>query len=323
MDDGAPRPMQGDLGSYGPLLDALRGVTWPARRHARGTVAGEHRSPLRGISPEFTEYRPYRQGDDPRRLDWKLLARTDRASVRVTRESSTLATVIALDASASMAFPRPALDKWAQGCRVAMGLAAVALAAGDPVGFVIATVDGVRRTAPRTRRSVLEEGARLLGEVEPAASTPLAPALRSAAAARGVRLAIISDFLGDADDLLALARRRASAGCDVLAVHIVADEELAPGDAAILAEDPEVAGFRRPLAAVTRAAYERAFGAWRDELARQWRSAGAVYTQVIASEAPARAVRRVVNGAAGVAGAGGEIGSRGDAPSETGRSAER
>lgn len=313
MDDGAPPPpppyqsrlMQRDLASYGSLLDALRGVAWPARRHARGAVAGVHRSPLRGISPEFTEYRPYRQGDDPRRLDWKLLARTDRASVRVTRESSTLATMIALDASASMAFPQPGLDKWAQACRMAMGLAAVALAAGDPVGFVIATEHGIRRTAPRARRSALEEAARLLATIEPAASEPLVPALRSAGAGRGVRLAIVSDFLDDSGDILALARRHTSTGGDVHAVHIVAREELEPGDAAMLAEDPEVAGLRRPLAAATRAEYQRTFARWREELARDWRSAGAAHIEVATDEAAARAVRRVANGAGGpAAGAG-------------------
>ncbi|HEU4565419.1 MAG TPA: DUF58 domain-containing protein, partial [Gemmatimonadaceae bacterium] len=58
---------------YGALLDALRGVRWPARRPVRGTTTGAHASRMVGVSPEFTEYRPYRQGDDPRRLDWKLL----------------------------------------------------------------------------------------------------------------------------------------------------------------------------------------------------------------------------------------------------------
>lgn len=295
MGEGAPLRMQRDLGPYGPLLDALRGVTWPARRHAHGTVTGTHRSPLRGISPEFTEYRPYRQGDDPRRLDWKLLARTDRASVRVTRESSTLGTLVALDASSSMAFPRPALEKWTQACSVAIGLAAVALAAGDPVAFVAATATGVRSTTPSARRSALEEGARLLAGIEPGGSEPLVPALRSAASARGVRIAIISDFLGDSDELLALARQRASAGGDVHAVHIVSREELEPGDSAILATDPEAEEIRRPLAASTRAEYQRSFALWRGELARAWRTAGCSYTEVVTDDEAARAVRRVTS----------------------------
>lgn len=293
--------MQSDLGPYGPLLDALRGVAWPARRRVRGAVSGTHRSPLRGVSPEFTEYRPYRQGDDPRRLDWKLLARTDRASVRVTSDRSTFGTVIALDASASMAFPEPTLDKWTQACRVAMGLAAVALAAGDPVGLVVATTDGARSSVPRARRSVLEEAARLLADVEPRGSEPLLPALGVAGARRSFRLAIISDFLGDADDLIAFARQRSGAGGDMYAVHIVAREELEPHGTAMFATDPEAPEIRRPLATSTRDDYQRAFSLWREELAREWRSAGVVYTEVPTDEAPERAVRRVVGAGADAA----------------------
>ena len=277
---------------YGPMLDALRGVAWPARRRARSAVSGTHRSPLRGVSPEFTEYRPYRQGDDPRRLDWKLLARTDRASVRVTSDRSTLGTVIAVDPSASMAFPAGTRAKWVQACRAAVGLAAVALAAGDPVGFIVPLEGGARALAPRARRSVIAEAARLLEGVEPAGSEPLAPAL--SLARRGARLAIISDFLGDADELLAVARQRLSAGGEVYAVHIVAREELEPEGAAILAIDPESPGIRRSLATSTREEYVRSFALWREELARAWRGAGAVYTEVATDEATERAVRRVV-----------------------------
>ena len=284
--------MESDLRAYGPLLDALRGVTWPARRHARSAVSGTHRSPLRGVSPEFTEYRPYRQGDDPRRLDWKLLARTDRASVRVTNDRSTLGTVVAVDASASMAFPYGSVAKWVQACRVAVGLAAVALAAGDPVGFIVPLEEATRALLPRARRSVLVEAARLLGGIEPAGSEPMAPAL--APAKHSFRLAIVSDFLGDEDELLAVARQRLSAGGEVYAVHIVARAELEPGGAAIQATDPESPEIRRSLATSTLQEYQSAFALWREELARSWRAAGAVYTEVPDDEAAERAVRRVV-----------------------------
>lgn len=284
--------MDPDSKAYGPMLDALRGVTWPARRRARSAVSGTHRSPLRGVSPEFAEYRPYRQGDDPRRLDWKLLARTNRASVRVTSDLSTLGTVIVVDPSASMAFPVDTLDKWAQACRVAVGLAAVALAAGDPVGFIVPLDEGVRALTPRSRRSVIADAARILGGVEPAGSAPIASCL---ALARGsFRLAIISDFLGDAEELLAVARQRLSAGGEVYAVHIVAREELEPAGVAMLATDPESPEIRRPLASATREEYQRSFALWREELARSWRGAGAGYTEVVTDEATERAVRRVV-----------------------------
>ena len=279
------------------MLDALRGVTWPARRTARGGAAGTHRSQLRGLSAEFTEYRPYRQGDDPRRLDWKLLARTDRAFLRITNDRTTLGTLIVVDASASMAFPEGARDKWVQGCRIAVGLAAVAHAAGDPVGVLVPSEGALRMFLPRTRRGVPGEVARLLDGILPSGAAPLAPSL--ALVRRASRLVLITDFLGDADALLRAARELVVAGTDVHAVHVVAAEEAEPTAAAILATDPEAPELQRPLAEASIDEYRRGFAAFRREVARSWREAGARYTEVLTVEPAPRAIRRITSLPAG------------------------
>ena len=278
-------------GSYGSLLDALRGVSWPARRTIRGPAAGTHRSRQRGISPEFTEYRPYRQGDDPRRLDWKLLARTDRAFLRITNDRATLGTVLMLDASASMAFPLVGHEKWMQACRIAIGLAAVANRAGDPVGVMVAGERGVARLPPRTRRSVIGEAALLFEAIAPGGRASLAEVLSLVRPTQ--RIALISDFLAEDDMLLRGARERITAGADVLAIHIVAREELDPGRASIIAQDPERPELKRSLVNETRDGYREAFGAWRAELARAWRAAGAAFFEVPTAEATDHAVRRI------------------------------
>src|SRR5688572_15250045 len=109
------------------LFDSLRGLSWPTRRRALGALPGTHRSRLRGTAPELSEYRLYRQGDDPRQLDWKLLARSDRAYIRLAEDRSLLATWFVVDASASMAFPEETKGKWRLAVDVALGLASVAL----------------------------------------------------------------------------------------------------------------------------------------------------------------------------------------------------
>ena len=81
--------------SYGALLDAVRGVQWPARRVVPAGPVGAHHSRMRGASTEFAEYRAYRQGDEARRIDWRLLARSDRAYVRLTTDRAVLGTTIA------------------------------------------------------------------------------------------------------------------------------------------------------------------------------------------------------------------------------------
>jgi len=280
-------------GSYGSLLDALRGVTWPARRTIRGPAAGTHRSRQRGISPEFTEYRPYRQGDDPRRLDWKLLARTDRAFLRITNDRATLGTILMLDASASMAFPIATQGKWTQACRVAIGLAAVAHSSGDPVGVLVAGDKDVAQLPPRTRRGVIGEAARMFESTTPAGNASLVPGLALLRPTQ--RIVLLSDFLADDDALLRTARERITAGADVLAIHIVAREELEPARGSIIAQDPEQQELKRSLVDDTREGYREAFATWRAELARGWRAAGAAYFEVPADEATDHAVRRIAS----------------------------
>jgi uncharacterized protein (DUF58 family) len=273
----------------GTLLDALRGVRWPARALAPAGSAGTHRSRLRGLSAEFTEYRPYRQGDDPRRLDWKLLARTDRAYLRITSERAVLGTLVVVDASASMAFPVPGHDKWRTAAHVALGLAGVAHAAGDPVGLTVATDDGAHRTPPRTRRGTLGEITRVLASVAPAGAVPLAPLL---ADVRVGRIALVTDLLQGRDEVIRALGALAAAATDVHVVHVVAREELEPGGT-FLAVDPEAREVRRAFAPAARDASRSAFDAWRLETARALRAAGAAVTEVVSDEPPAHAVRRI------------------------------
>jgi uncharacterized protein (DUF58 family) len=283
-------------GAYGELLDAVRGVRWPAARRIGGATLGAHTSTLRGNSTEFSEFRPYRQGDDTRRIDWRLLARSDRAYVRLTTDRATLRTAIVVDASASMAFPGETHEKWVRAREIAIALAAVAHAEADPVGLSVAS-DPAVTLAPRARRSVLVEMIRALDGTTPAGAAPLAPLL---SAARATRVAVVTDLLGDADALLAAARLRIAAGGEVLVIHVVSPAELDPPAGALLAVDPETTSIRRMLHGETRAAYRIAFEAWLDTVAADFRAAGVRYERVDASEPAARLVRRIVTSGARV-----------------------
>jgi uncharacterized protein (DUF58 family) len=279
--------------SYALLLDAVREIRWPARRTVRGGIPGTHNSRLRGISAEFTEYRPYRQGDDTRRIDWKLFARSDRAYIRLSNDRAILPTMIVLDASASMAFPVSTNAKWKLATEIGVGLGAVARNSGDPVGVVIAGPGEPRLLPPRARRSVVHEIIRAVAETKPGGSTPLASCV-SIAAQSGGRLVIVSDFLGDASDLLAVASRWVVAGREVHAIHVVAREELDPPREAAMVADPEAAEVRRPMIGETRDGYLEAFAAWRDELAREWSDAGISLTIAIPGEETAdHLIRRI------------------------------
>ena len=264
-----------------------------------GSLPGTHRSRLRGTAPELSEYRLYRQGDDPRQLDWKLLARSDRAYIRLAEDRSLLATWFVLDASASMSFPGESRDKWLQAMRLTLGLASVALAAGDPVGLLVAHPSPPPRTPARSRRGTLAEMAALLGRIEPTGAVALAPLLADARPA--VRMVVVSDFLGDEEPTRRAASALLAAHGDVHAVHVVAREELDPSGQAILAVDPEDSSMLRPLDDVMWKRYVANFSAWRERTAAAWRHAGATWTSVATDEDSALAVRRVIGSSSGEA----------------------
>lgn len=281
-------------GNFGSLLDALVGATWPARRPIGSGIAGSHPSRLRGMTAEFTEYRPYRQGDDPRRLDWKLLARTDRAYLRITDDHATRTTLLLLDASASMAFPAATRAKWRQACRLVVGLAAVARGDGDPVGLIVGRDNSEARLPPSSRRGVIGDITRTVTGIEPSGSVALTRGLEGIRP--GWRVAIVSDFLADEPRLLRDARQLIVNGVEVFAIHLVAADEAVPPSGTRLATDPENDTIRRVLHEDVTLEYVAIFGAWRASLADAWRRAGAEYNLVLAEEDTAAAIRRVIRG---------------------------
>lgn len=290
----ARRAIEGDELPYGALLDAVRGLRWRARRSARLAVPGIHLSRVRGTSAEFTEYRAYRQGDDLRRVDWKLFARSDRAHVRISEERTVTPTMIVLDASASMAFPQGSGSKWALARQLTVALAAVAHAGGDPVGLAVAGAES-RTLPPRTRRGVVAQMIRVVDDISASGTAPFGAAI-STAARSAVRIAIVSDFLGDAEGLLRSARELTVAGRDVYGIHIIAREELDPPQSTSVVMDPEDADVRRAMTDATRAEYLRAFAAWRATTADSWLASGAAYRVVIAGQEPvSHAARRIVH----------------------------
>lgn len=275
------------------LLDAVRGIRWPARTAVRGGIPGAHTSRMRGSSAEFTEYRPYRQGDDLRRIDWKLFGRSDRAYIRLSNDRAILPTTVVLDATASMAFPVETLGKWRLASQLAVGLAAVARSSADPVGLVIAGSEEIVQLPPRTRQSVIHEMIRAIMESAPSGSQPLSPAFDAASRVSG-RIVMITDFLGDADDLMGNVSRAVVAGKEVHAIHIVAPEEIDPPRETILVSDPEDPDVRRPLTGDARDAYLIAYAAWRDGIAHDWSDAGVAYSVgIVGEEDPDHMVRRV------------------------------
>jgi uncharacterized protein (DUF58 family) len=279
-------------------------VRWPGSGAATAAgIAGIHRSRRQGSAAEFTEYRAYRQGDDARRIDWRVLARTDRAFIRITDDHAVRPTTLILDAGASMAFPETTQRKWETAELIALGLASVALRSGDPVDVTIAADGGIlARDFGQHERSV-QQLADMVTSVVVAGSPPLAAALSRALQRHRSRrrVIIISDFLGDLDETQSVARTGVAAGVELFIIHVVATEELRPPDGDLLVTDARQPSVRRVLSARTRKAYAEAFATWRASLHERWRATGAVSVMALTDEAPATVIRRLIRSPAPVA----------------------
>ena len=85
-------------------MGIMRRLEWLARKRMQGTLTGKHTSPDKGFSVEFAEHREYTPGDDPRNLDWRVMAKSDRNVIKQYIEETNLRVTIAVDISGSMAF---------------------------------------------------------------------------------------------------------------------------------------------------------------------------------------------------------------------------
>ena len=106
------------------IIARLGTMELKARTVVEGFLSGLHRSPYKGFSVEFAEYRQYLPGDDLSTLDWKVYARTDRHYVKKFEEETNLEAHLLLDTSASMAYRGAApMSKLEYGCVLAASLA--------------------------------------------------------------------------------------------------------------------------------------------------------------------------------------------------------
>jgi uncharacterized protein (DUF58 family) len=175
-------------------LAAVQGLGLRARLVVEGLFAGLHRSPFKGFSVEFSEYRPYQPGDDLRLVDWRAFARTDRYYVKEFEEETNLRFYLCLDCSASMAFSSEApLTKFEYAGTLAAALAYLALGQRDAVG--LATFDaGVREfVPPRSSRQHFRTFLQVLEAARPAGRTDLYATL-AALAERAPRRGLFAIF---------------------------------------------------------------------------------------------------------------------------------
>ena len=190
------------------LLARLSALPLESRQAMIGSVAGKHRSPHRGSSVEFAEYRKYVPGDDTRRLDWKAFARSDRFYIKEFEADTNLRAYFVVDSSGSMNFAsdtggNDTDTKIQYARRLAASLSYLLVKQGDAAGLSVCN-DKIHLEIPPSRSaSQLQHIFDSLGKVEPKGDTGLVEALHTVAEKIKQRalVVVLSDFFTDPDEL--------------------------------------------------------------------------------------------------------------------------
>ena len=209
------------------FLAQLERLALLSRRSFRGRVKGERRSPRKGHSVEFSDYRPYGPGDDLRYVDWNIYGRLDRLYVKLFVDEEDLCLHLLLDASASMGVGEP--SKLAYAARLAAALGFVGLVNHERVGVGALRGRLAEGWAPARGRTQAVPLMDFLGRLRSGGGTSLNESLATyALRAREAGLAVlVSDLLdpgGYERGLKALLERR----FDVHVIHLLAAEEMSP-----------------------------------------------------------------------------------------------
>lgn len=281
------------------LLAALRGQELTARRTLDGALIGGHASALPGAGLEFSQYRSYRPGDDPRRVDWKLFSRSGRYFVREAEGERSVTVRIVLDASASMAMAGNGTTKFDRGRELAAGIAWLAHRQGDAVG--VATInDRAPAIAPPSRsRHQVHRILDLLDRAVPSGRWPewsrVEPQF-TAGGGRGI-VVLISDLHDHTDELRVAARKLAAFRHDLAVLQLVTEEEESFGWHGPVAFEALEGGAIVELDADrAREEYLAARAADRADLARSFADLRADHAIISLAEAPATALRRWLAG---------------------------
>ncbi|WP_417847183.1 DUF58 domain-containing protein [Thalassoglobus sp.] len=218
-------------------LAALEQLRFTTRHRIEGAYSGRHASRQKGGSGEFVDYREYSPGEDLRRLDWKVYARTGKSYVRLFQDETNLLCTLAIDASSSMLFGAKSSSnrtgsklEYAQ--YLATGFSHVISHGQDQVGLAVLGDQLIESIPCGGTVTHIRHCQSTIEQIETSPTLQLAPGLRQLferTSSRGV-LALMSDFLiDDLDDVFAAIRLFRHRQFEVILLHLVhPDEEQLP-----------------------------------------------------------------------------------------------
>jgi len=210
-------------------LMRIQSLELRARIVVEGFYHGIHRSPFHGFSVEFSEYRPYSTGDDPRHIDWRLVGRTDRYYVKRYEAETNLRCHLLVDVSRSMAYSSADYSK-GEYARTAAGTLAYFLGQQqDAVGLIAFDDDVLEYIPPRYRPGHLRRLMVSLNRPESGNATDLGAPIRflSQVARKRSLVIVISDFMAPIEQIESHLSVMRSLGHDIVLIRVTDPAETA------------------------------------------------------------------------------------------------
>lgn len=193
-----------------------------------GSVSGHHKSPHRGLSVEFAEYRNYVPGDDLRRLDWRVFARTDRFYLKEFEAETNLRCYIVLDCSGSMGFESKHGSKFDYARRLAATLAYLIIHQGDAAGLVCIGEKTVTEIPARRSPSHVQLLCEAIDDAKPRGATGLVEGLHELAekVRRRALVIVLSDFFAEPEPIVRAIQHVRYQKHDLTAFQLLDRQEL-------------------------------------------------------------------------------------------------
>ena len=206
------------------LIAKLKTLEIKAKAVVEGFMAGYHKSPYHGFSVEFSQHRPYMQGDSIKNLDWKVFAKSERYYIKQYEEETNLIANIILDSSKSMDYKNLGdITKFEYSRILAASFSYLLLKQQDAVGLAIYSDQLKSYLRPKSKRTYLKQILAELENVEPNSTTKTSQSINSIVEnirTRGLVI-VISDFLDDPNEILTALKKFYYKKNEVIIFHVL------------------------------------------------------------------------------------------------------
>ncbi len=252
-----------------------------ARTIVEGFLSGLHRSPFKGFSVEFAEYRQYIHGDDLSTIDWKVYARSDRFYVKKFEEETNLDCHLMIDVSGSMAYGgHHGMSKFEYAACLAASLAYLMTRQRDAVGLTAFDESIVSMLPSSSRTGHLRAMLLTLDRLSPGRTTNVSKPLHQLADSLSKRgmVVLISDLLDDPEEVIRGLKHFQFRGTDVIVFHVLDPDEIDfPFERVTRFEDLETSEEVSAVPGAVRSHYVKEMAALIDRYRRELGGAGIDY----------------------------------------------